>query len=308
MEKPALVIMAAGMGSRYGGMKQIDPVDEHGHIIMDFSIYDAVRAGFSKVIIIIKKEMLKSFKEAIGGRISTFVEVVYVFQELTRLPHGYQVPAGREKPWGTAHAILCCRPKIHGPFAVINADDFYGRDAFIQMYRFLTYTLDDRLYRFAMIGYHLANTLTDNGAVSRGICQTDANGSLTGVTEYTNIEKTKDGPAFTDELGKLRSIPGDTLTSLNMWGFSAALMPELEKRFRLFLDHQAAQNPLKAEFFIPSVVSSLIEEDKASVRVIPTHERWFGVTYKEDKPSVVLAVKDLKDKGLYPQKLWEQAE
>lgn len=308
MKKPVLVIMAAGMGSRYGGLKQIDPVDEYGNIIMDFSIYDAIKAGFEKVIFIIKKENLQSFKEAVGNRLNTYIEVAYVFQELDYLPVGYTVPPGRIKPWGTGHAILSCLHEIKGPFAVINADDYYGREAFRSIYTFLFQNQDDDCYRFAMVAYQLINTLTENGSVSRGICQVDESLNLESVTERTKIMKRAEGPACYEEETGWQELPKDAYVSMNMWGFSMGMLKELAIQFPAFLENQVRENPLKSEFYLPSVVSSLIEEGKAVVKVLPTKDKWFGITYKEDKESVKESVKQLKEQGLYPQKLWEEGD
>ena len=305
MKKPVLVIMAAGMGSRYGGLKQIDPIDEYGNIIMDFSIYDARRAGFEKVVFIIKKENEELFREAVGDRIAEQMEVAYVFQELSDLPDGFSVPEGRVKPWGTGHAILSCRNAVDGPFAVINADDYYGPEAFRVIYEYLMSHEDDRQYRFAMVGYQVENTLTENGSVARGVCETDAKGHLVSITERTKIERA-DGKIVYEEDGKApEEIPEGTLVSMNLWGFSAAILTELSERFPAFLNRTLRENPMKGEFFIPTVVSSLIGEQRATVQVLHSHDRWFGVTYKEDKASVVAAIRSLKAEGRYPEKLWE---
>lgn len=298
--------MAAGMGSRYGGLKQIDPIDSQGHIIMDFSIYDAVKAGFEKVVFIIKKENEADFKERIGDRIAEQVQVEYVFQELGNLPEGYAVPEGRVKPWGTGHAVLSALPVIDGPFAVINADDYYGQQAFQLIYDYLTTHEDGVKYQYTMVGYLLKNTLTENGHVARGICETDADGKLTGITERTRIEKHEDGPAYTEDDGATwTGLPEDTVVSMNMWGFTNSMLKELDARFAAFLKENLSKNPQKCEYFLPFVVDELIREGKAEVNVLKSHDRWYGVTYKEDKPMVVKAIQGLKDAGLYPQKLWE---
>ena len=307
MKKPALVVMAAGMGSRYGGLKQIDPIDREGHIIMDFSIYDAVKAGFGKVIFIIKKENEADFKAAIGDRISEQIETEYVFQDLHNLPEGYEVPDGRVKPWGTGHAVLSCLDVIDGPFAVVNADDYYGQNAFRMAYDFLTSHQDDEKYHYMMVGYMLENTLTENGHVARGVCETDENGYLTGIHERTRIEKRADGPAYTEDDGATwTALPQESIVSMNMWGFTESILQELEARFSVFLDENLEKNPLKCEYFLPFVVDELLSEGKADVRVLKSLDRWYGVTYKEDKEVVVKAIQGLKDKGLYPQKLWEE--
>ena len=306
MKKPVLVIMAAGMGSRYGGLKQIDPVDNEGHIIMDFSIYDAKRAGFEKVVFIIKKAIEKEFKAGIGDRISQYMDVEYVYQELDTLPEGFEVPEGRVKPFGTGHAILSCKDVVDGPFAVINADDYYGVHAFQEIYNYLTENEDDEKYHYAMVGYILSNTLTENGYVSRGICEMDKDAFLTGITERTHIEQRDMGVQFTEDDGQTwEDIAADSIVSMNMFGFTASMLKELECRFPEFLEKGLKENPMKCEYFLPSVVSDLIEEDKADVKVLRSEDRWYGITYKEDKEAVVSAVQKLKDTGAYPQHLWE---
>ena len=305
MQKPVLVIMAAGMGSRYGGLKQIDPIDEQGHIIMDFSIFDAKRAGFEKVVFIIKKENEQDFKEAIGKRIEEVMEVEYVFQDINNIPGGFAVPEGRVKPWGTAHAVLSAIDVIDGPFAVINADDYYGKDAFQKIYDYLSTHQDDEKYRYTMVGYQLGNTLTENGHVSRGICESNENGELVSVTERTHIVKTEDGAAYTEDDGATwTAIPVDSVVSMNMWGFSASFLQEIKKGFVTFLEENLVKNPMKCEYYLPTVVSNLLSADKASVAVLTSVDKWYGVTYKEDKPFVVAAIKNLKESGLYPEKLW----
>ena len=306
MKKPTLVIMAAGMGSRYGGLKQIDPIDEQGHIIMDFSIYDAVKAGFGKVVFIIKKENEADFRERIGSRMEKQIPVEYVYQDIGNLPEGFSVPEGRVKPWGTGHAVLSAAPVIDGPFAVINADDYYGQQAFRMIHDFLTAHEDGEKYQYTMVGYLLKNTLTENGHVARGICSTDEHGKLTGVTERTRIERRADGPAYTEDDGaSWTSLPEEAIVSMNMWGFTASILEELKGRFAGFLEENLPKNPLKCEYFLPFVVDELIREGKAEVTVLKSRDRWYGVTYKEDKPVVVKAIQSLKDEGLYPQNLWE---
>ena len=307
MKKPALVVMAAGMGSRYGGLKQIDPVDKEGDIIIDFSIYDALQAGFEKIVFIIKKENEADFPAAIGDRMSKHAEVVFVFQDLHNLPEGYQVPEGRVKPWGTGHAIMSCIDVIDGPFAVINADDYYGRHAFQMAYDFLTKNQDqDGVYQYMMVGYKLENTLTDNGHVARGVCVTDEDGYLKDINERTHIEKKDGGAAYTEDDGATwTALPMDATVSMNMWGFSASILKELKDRFPLFLEKNIEKNPLKCEYFLPFVVDELLGEKKATVKVLKSMDKWYGVTYKEDKPVVMAAVQKMKDEGVYPQKLWE---
>ena len=303
MKQPVLVVMAAGMGSRYGGLKQIDPVDKEGHIIMDFSVYDAVKAGFKKVIFIIKKENEADFRAAIGDRLSKHLDVTYVFQDLKNLPEGYEVPEGRVKPWGTGHAVLSCIDEIDGPFAVINADDYYGANAFRMAYDFLTQNQDeDGIYRYMMVGYKLENTLTENGHVARGVCVTDEEGHLQKIHERTHIEKHEGNVAYTEDEGKTwTTLPQDSTVSMNMWGFSESILKELKARFPKFLEENIPVNPMKCEYFLPFVVDELLGENKATVKVLKSMDKWYGVTYKEDKPVVVAAIQRMKDEGLYPQ-------
>ena len=301
MKEPVLVIMAAGMGSRYGGLKQIDPVDEQGHIIMDFSIYDAIRAGFRKVIFVIRKEHHEAFRNAIGDRISGNISVEYVFQELTDIPEGFSVPEGREKPWGTGHAVYSCRNAIDGPFAVINADDYYGPEAFSLIYDTLASSEDDDKQHYAMIGYRLGNTLTENGSVSRGICTVDEKGHLCGICERVYIVKRGDGAAYSEDGGEtFTEISPEETASMNFWGFSGSFLKELGSLFEDFQRENVPSNPLKAEFYLPSAVSSLIDAGKADVIVRKSSDKWFGVTYQEDKPQVCAAIAGMKEKGIYP--------
>ena len=305
--KPVLVIMAAGMGSRYGGLKQMDPVDCYGNLIIDFSIYDAIYAGFEKVIFVIKKEIENDFKERIGKRISKQMQVEYVYQDIYNLPKGYPIPEGRVKPWGTGHAILSCKPMIEGSFAVINADDYYGRDAFKKIYEWLSQIEDNEKYQYGMIGYQLYNTLTENGHVARGICTIDEKQRLLGIHERTRIEKHENRAEYTEDDGKTWvGLPEQTIVSMNMWGFTNSILEELEKRFGVFLDKELGSNPLKCEYFLPSVVDDLLKENRAEVTVLSSKDRWYGVTYKEDKQMVVQAIQGLKEKGVYPEKLWKE--
>ncbi len=298
--------MAAGMGSRYGGLKQIDPVDKEGHIIMDFSMYDAKKAGFEKVVFIIKKENEQDFREAVGDRIAKDMEVSYVFQEIGNIPEGYAVPEGRVKPWGTGHAILCCIDEVDGPFAVINADDYYGAEAFKLIYDYLASHKDDEKYRYTMVGYKLGNTVTDNGHVARGICDMNDKGELVAIHERTRIEKREGGIAYTEDDGaSWVDVPEDTIVSMNMWGFTASILKELKERFPAFLDKGIPENPKKCEYFLPAVVSELLGEERASVAVLTSADKWYGMTYKEDKPVVEAAIQKKKDEGLYPMNLWE---
>lgn len=301
MKKPVLVIMAAGMGSRYGGLKQIDPVDEKGRIIMDFSIYDAKRAGFEKVIFIIKKEQEDLFREAVGDRVSEYMEVAYAYQEINNIPAGFEVPEGRVKPWGTAHAVYSCKDMIDGPFAVINADDYYGREAFQLIYDYLESHEDDDKFRYTMVGYKLCNTVTENGYVSRGVCEMNEAGELIGIQERTRIEHHEDGIAFTEDDGATWThLDDDTTVSMNMWGFSRSILDEIEKGFPAFLEKGLKENPMKCEYYLPGVVSDLLGEDRATVAVLKSADKWYGVTYKEDKPVVMEAIRKMEEEGLYP--------
>ena len=309
MGKPVLVIMAAVMGSRYGGLKQIDPVDDEGHIIMDFSMYDAKKAGFEKVVFIIKRENEKDFREIVGNRVSGYMEVAYAFQEITNIPDWYAVPEGRVKPWGTGHAILSCIDEVDGPFAVINADDYYGAEAFKLIYDYLASHEDDEKYRYTMVGYKLANTVTDNGHVARGVCDMNEQGELVAIHERTKIEKRDGGIAYTEDDGATwTALPEDTIVSMNMWGFTKSILVELKDRFPAFLDKGLIENPQKCEYFLPEVVSDLLKEEKATAAVLKSADKWYGVTYREDKPVVVAAIQKMKDEGIYPKKLWEDNE
>ena len=287
MKKPVLVIMAAGMGSRYGGLKQIDPVDAKGRIIMDFSIFDAKRAGFEKVIFIIKKEQEDLFREAVGDRVSEYMEVSYAYQEINNIPAGFQVPEGRVKPWGTAHAVYSCKDMIDGPFAVINADDYYGREAFQLIYDYLNSHEDDDKFRYTMVGYKL--------------CEMNEAGELIGIRERTRIEHHENGIAFTEDDGATWThLDDDTTVSMNMWGFSKSILDEIEKGFPVFLEKGLKENPMKCEYYLPGVVSDLLGENRATVAVLKSADKWYGVTYKEDKPVVMEAIRKMEEEGLYP--------
>ena len=307
MEKPVLVVMAAGMGSRYGGLKQLDPVGEHGELIIDYSLYDARRAGFEQVIFIIKPEIEEAFRAGIGDRVARAMEVHYAFQALDDLPAGYTPPAGRTKPWGTAHAVLSARQLVKGPFAVINADDYYGPQGFEAIYRYLSQTADQPgCYEYAIVGYLLRNTVTEHGTVARGVCVEDAQHYLVSVTERTQIEKGTLCPRYTEDGGQTwTDLPGDTVVSMNLWGFTRSYLDEAWARFPVFLDKTLSENPLKGEFYLPQVVSALIAEGKARVKVLRSQDRWHGVTYQADKPEVVEALRTMTRQGLYPETLWE---
>ena len=307
MNKPVLVVMAAGMGSRYGGLKQLDPVGNHGQLIIDYSIYDARRAGFETVVFVIKHEIEETFKAAIGDRLSKVIDVRYAFQELGDLPAGYSVPDGRVKPWGTCHAILAARNVVDGPFAVVNADDYYGPEGFKEIYDYLANNPDrPGCYEFAMVGYRLGNTVTENGSVARGICEEDEHNFLVRVTERTRIEAEGADARFTEDGGKTWThLSGDTVVSMNLWGFTRSFMDEALSRFPAFLDKAIAENPLKGEYFLPSVVTQLLDEHKARVKVLRSADKWYGVTYREDRPVVLKAIADMTASGLYPDNLWE---
>ena len=306
MNAPVLVVMAAGMGSRYGGLKQIDPVDEHGNIIIHYSLFDAYRAGFRTAVFVIKPELEETFKEVIGPRVPEKMEIKYVHQVITDLPEGYTVPEGRTKPWGTAHAALAARKVVDGPFAIINADDYYGVGAFKTIYDYLsTHPDSEGCYEYTMVGYLLKNTVTENGSVARGVCTTNAEGYLDNVVERTKIIKGEEMPRFTEDDGATwTDLPGDTIVSMNMWGFTRSYLDEAEARFPAFLEETAKTNPLKGEYFLPSVVSQLLTEGKARVRVLSSADKWYGVTYKEDKPVVVSALGAMRHDGTYPEDLW----
>ncbi len=304
MKKPVLVVLAAGMGSRYGGLKQIDPVGSQGEAILDYSIYDAHEAGFETVVIIIKEAIKKDFLEIVGKRLEKApVEVRYAFQELDKLPEGFAVPDSRTKPWGTAHAVMCAAKEIDGaPFAVINADDYYGKAAFKAVYEQLSSTNEPNAH--CMVGYELGKTVTDNGSVARGICETNADGFLTEVTERTKIEKYEGGIHF--EAGdKWVDVAPDTIVSMNLWGFMPSFLEEITQRFSAYLEGALPANPLKCEYFLPLPVAQLIHEGKATVKVLSSADRWYGVTYAADKPVVVAALKAMTEEGKYPDGLWK---
>ena len=300
MQEPTLVILAAGMGSRFGGLKQIKAVDEHGHAIIDFSLFDAYRAGFRKVAFVIKHEIEEDFKNAVGRRMEKYFDVKYVFQQLEKLPEGCTVPEGRVKPWGTGHAVACCAGVVDGPFAVINADDFYGPGAYQALYDYLVSERPENEH--AMVAYLLRNTVTENGSVARGVCRVE-DGFLAGVTERTHIEKRGSDAAYTEDGETFIPLPGDSPVSMNFWGFGQQMLHELVSRFPAWYAENVARNPLKCEYFLPSVANALIEEGKAAVRVLPCHEIWHGITYQEDLPDVVAYIASLRERGIYPETL-----
>lgn len=302
--KSTLVIMAAGMGSRYGGLKQIDPVGPNGEIIMEYSIYDAIAAGFSKVVFVIKKEIEQTFREIIGRKIEGLVDVEYVFQDINNIPKGFSVPETRTKPWGTGHAVLSAMNAVKTPFAVINADDFYGSDAYKFLHNYLSKNDDTKSkYKYCMVGFVLENTLTENGHVARGVCEVDGEGHLVGIKERTKIVKFEDGAKYTEDEINWITIPQGSIVSMNMWGFTQSIFRELEEGFPKFLEN-STDNIQKAEYFLPTVVDNLIKADKADVKVLASTDKWYGVTYKEDKPIVKKSISDMVNSNKYPIKLW----
>ena len=308
--KPVLVVMAAGMGSRYGGLKQIDPVGSCGEAILDFSLFDAYEAGFETAVIIIKEAIKNDFMETVGKRLEKCpMEIRYAYKELDKLPEGYTVPEGRTKPWGTSHAILCAREAIgDAPFAVVNADDYYGKSAYKVIYDFLANNADGEKYSYCMVGYELGKTVTENGSVARGVCVTDVNGYLTDITERTKIEKYVGGIHFTEDDGATwTDLAADTTVSMNLWGYTTSFIKEAEAQFPAFLDKAIASGNMKAEFFLPATVSALLAENKATVKVLHSADKWYGVTYAADKPVVVAALKEMTENGLYPANgLWNK--
>ncbi len=301
MSKTTLVVLAAGMGSRYGGLKQIDPIGPNGEIILELSVYDAIQAGFDRVVFIIKKAIENDFKEAIGNKLAEHVEVEYVFQDLTILPKAYPIPKGREKPWGTAQALWCCKDVLDGPFAVINADDYYGQSCFKDLHRFLNE--EAATHHYGMVGYVLANTITENGSVARGQCVVK-DGRLVNVIERTKIEKHGEVIEYYEN-EEWHPLPADTLVSMNMWAFTPDILTEIEERFDAFMKETVPANPLKSEMYIPSVVGELLQEQVADVVMMASHDRWYGVTYQEDKESVKVGIRSLIEQGCYPQPLWK---
>ena len=301
MNQPTLVILAAGMGSRYGGMKQIDGVGNHGEPIIEFSIYDAKQAGFENVVLIIKREHEEAFRQALTNKLEGKINVRFAYQDMCNIPEGFTVPEGRVKPWGTTHALLACKGIVDGPFAIINADDFYGRDAYKVIYDFLTTEVKDNQY--AMVGYPCINTLTDNGTVTRGLCQEDENKCLASIVEIQKIAK-KDGHAVYEDNEEWKEISDTSLVSMNFWGFTPAIFKDMEEIFAKFLQEHLEENPLKCEHVIPTAVGTLVAENKCSVKMLSSKDAWFGVTYKEDKPNVMQKIQEMKDAGIYPDQLW----
>ena len=304
MPSPALVIMAAGIGSRYGGLKQIDPVGPSGEIVIDYSMYDAIRAGFSKIVFIVRRDIEKPFREKVGRAVEKRVDTDYVFQDLDFLPPGFAVPPGRAKPWGTAHAVLCCKKRIKTPFAVINADDFYGAGAFRLLADFLREAGErDGVMDACLIGYVLKNTLSEHGKVARGVCRAGAGGLLESITELTTIERRDGEIGCAENGGTWAALDPDCLVSMNCWGYTPGLFTELESRFPLFLKKNI--NSPKAEFYLSTVTGEIVRDRRARVRILPTKEKWYGITYPQDKPGVLQSVRGLVDAGLYPENLWK---
>ncbi|MBP3645846.1 MAG: nucleotidyltransferase [Clostridia bacterium] len=302
MSKPVLVIMAAGMGSRYGGLKQMDPVGPDGELILDYSLFDAKRAGFERAVIIIKKENEQDFRDVLGDRVSKHMQIDYAYQALDNIPEGFDIPEGRVKPWGTGHAVLCAAEKVgDAPFCAINADDYYGREAFQLCYDHLTKLSSDK--DLCMVGYLIKNTLSETGSVARGVCTLDENSCLTDLKERTHIISSVDGPLFTEDGKNYTLLSPETVVSMNMWGFSAAMMQHLKDGFPQFLAEKVPANPLKAEYFLPSVVDAQLNAG-ATARVYTTPDKWYGVTYREDRAEVVDALSRMTEEGLYPNPMW----
>jgi hypothetical protein len=300
--KPTLLILAAGIGSRYGGLKQLDKIGPSGETIIDYSIYDAIRAGFGKVIFIIKESIEDDFKETFVEKLQDKIAIDYVFQETWMVPEGILVPDERQKPWGTGHAVMMADGKIDGPFAVINSDDFYGRGAYLTLAGYYQGWTPERENDYCMVGYHVANTLSEFGSVSRGVCSGDASSCLVDVVERTHIERGNPGIAYKDETGNLVSLPGETIVSMNFWGFTPSFFAHLVKGFGEFIKNNAEN--LKAEFYIPSVVNDLIKSKQATVKILDCPDKWFGMTYKEDRETVVRSIRELIKQGVYPENLW----
>ena len=305
-KKPVLVVMAAGMGSRYGGLKQIDPVGSQGEAILDYSLFDAYQAGFETAVIIIKEAIREEFMQTVGARLEKCpMEIRYAYQELDKLPAGYAAPEGRTKPWGTCHAVLCAGDAIDGaPFAVVNADDYYGKSAFRVVYDYLLHAADGEKYDYCMVGYQLGNTVTDHGSVARGVCVTE-NGYLTAITERTRIEKRENCIAFTEDGENWHILPPETPVSMNLWGYTPSFLAEIEGRMAAFLEKALAENPNKGEFYLPMLVSDLLQENKARVTVLHSPDKWYGVTYAADRPQVMAAIAQMTKEGKYPDGLWK---
>lgn len=308
MKKPVLVVMAAGMGSRYGGLKQIDPVGSQGEAILDFSLFDAHEAGFETAVIIIKEAICEDFMATVGKRLEKCpLEIRYAYQEIHKIPAGFAIPEGRTKPWGTCHAVLCAKDAVDGaPFAVINADDYYGKSAFKVIYDYLCTAKDGEFYDYCMVGYQLGNTVTDHGSVARGVCEVTGDGYLADVIERTKIEKYAGGIHFTEDDGaSWTDVPADATVSMNMWGYTPSFLQEIDNRMADFFSTEVPANPQKAEFYLPKLVSILLLQKKATVKVLHSADKWFGVTYAADKPQVVAALQAMTAEGKYPDGLWK---
>ena len=301
--KTSLVVLAAGMGSRYGGLKQIDKIGPNGEIILEMSVYDAIQAGFNKVVFIIKHSIEKEFKEAIGNKIAEQIEVEYVYQDLDKIPEGFSVPEGREKPWGTGHALLCCKEVLNEPFCVINADDYYGQDAFKKIHEFLVNSEVENEY--AMVGYVIGNTVSENGSVARGVCELNEKGQLCNVEERTCIEVHGDKIEYSEDGENWNNIPKDSLVSLNFWGFKPSFIERMENDFVEFFKNEVPANLMKSEFFIPKEVGKMLRNNEISVQVLSSNDKWYGVTYQEDKPMVKAGIASLIEAGKYPTPLWK---
>lgn len=307
MKKTSLVIMAAGIGSRFGGgIKQLEPVGPSGEIIMDYSIHDALEAGFDKIVFIIRKDLEKDFKEIIGNRIEKIAPVEYAFQEIDNLPEGFEVPEGRKKPWGTGQAVLAAKDLVHEPFLVINADDYYGKEGFKKIHDYMVNEMDENgsVYDMCMAGFILSNTLSENGGVTRGVCTVDENGCLSKVTETYNIYMDQEGMHASDNAGNPVTVSARQHVSMNMFGLPASFFKELEVGFPEFLKN-VKEGDIKAEYLLPTILDQCIRDKKATIRVLETKDKWFGVTYKEDKPSVVASIRGLVEAGVYPEKLFD---
>jgi len=301
-----LVVMAAGIGARYGGLKQIDPIGPNGEIILDYSAYDAIRAGFNRIVFVIRRDIEQAFRDKIGRSLEKRIDVTYVYQELTDLPEGFSVPEGRTKPWGTGHAVLSCKGAVDTPFGVINADDFYGAGAYAMLAPYLRQSRDlDGVGDYCMVGYELANTLSENGSVARGICDVSADGFLVNVTERTRIERVGEQIKCAGDDGQLLTLSPRTIASMNFWGFTPSFLEELDAGFAPFLKANA-DNMAKCEYFLPSVVDGAVKAGRARVRVLETSEKWYGVTYQEDRPLIQAAVRDMIARGVYPETLWDK--
>ena len=302
MSKATLVVLAAGLGSRYGGAKQIDPVDSQGHTIIDYSVYDAIRAGFDRIVFVVRPEMEDDVRDVVGRNAERKAEVFYAHQTLDMLPDGFSIPEGRKKPWGTGHATLCALKYVDSPFSVINADDFYGRHAYKALFDYITTHGPDE---HCMVGYRLKNTVTDNGYVSRGICSVSDQSDLLSVEEILHIEKTEKGIEYTENGTDYIPLDPDTFVSLNTWGFGTGMRDKLERYFVSFLENLKDADPVKSEYFLPGVVESVLAHGEGSVKLLPSEDRWFGVTYREDKDEVSRSIDELKIQGIYPERLWD---